>query len=206
MCRPSCCKQSNEGAGIAAVAVIAVGAVVAVKIGPVVARILHLVVEVLTIIMLTAATALACIVLAWLTVCIVRWQLRRRAAHPRMTLRPVPSAARDHVGQAGTEPGCLACGGTGTVLRAISGSRLPGSAVPGMRASPAGWVISMPQYSPRNHRNNPYVLDRAFAQVHHSAAGTIWRFRTELAVLIIAARRYLETRHHRHHGLDGDHP
>lgn len=43
----------------------------------------------------------------------------------------------------------------------------------------------MPQYSPRNHRNNPYVLDRAFAQVHHSAAGTIWRFRTELAVLII---------------------
>jgi hypothetical protein len=44
----------------------------------------------------------------------------------------------------------------------------------------------MPQHSPRNHRNNPYVLDRAFAQVHHSAAGTIWRFRTELAVLVIA--------------------
>jgi hypothetical protein len=44
----------------------------------------------------------------------------------------------------------------------------------------------MPQRSPRNHRNNPYVLDRAFAQVHHSAAGTIWRFRTELAVLAIA--------------------
>ena len=44
----------------------------------------------------------------------------------------------------------------------------------------------MPQHSPRNHRNNPYVLDRAFAQVHHSAAGTIWRFRTELAVLAAA--------------------
>lgn len=44
----------------------------------------------------------------------------------------------------------------------------------------------MPQHSPRNHRNNPYVLDRAFAQVHHSAAGTIWRFRTELAVLATA--------------------
>jgi hypothetical protein len=55
-----------------------------------------------------------------------------------------------------------------------------------MRANPAGWVITMPQHSPRNHRNNPYVLDRAFAQVHHSAAGTIWRFRTELAVLVIA--------------------
>ena len=41
----------------------------------------------------------------------------------------------------------------------------------------------MPQRSTRNHRNNPYVLDRAFAQVHHSAAGAIWRFRTELATL-----------------------
>jgi len=122
MCRPSCCKPSNEGAGIAAVAVIAGTAVVAVKIGPIVARILHLVIEVLTIIMLTAVTALACIVLGWLTVRIVRWQLRRHPAHSRITLRPVPTAAPDHIGQADTEPGCLACGGTGRVLRAISGS------------------------------------------------------------------------------------
>jgi hypothetical protein len=41
--------------------------------------------------------------------------------------------------------------------------------------------------SPRNHRNNPYVLDRAFVRVHHSAAGTLFRFRTELAALIAAA-------------------
>jgi hypothetical protein len=123
MCRPSCCKPSNEGAGIAAVAVIAAGAVVVVKIGPVVARITHLVVEVLTIIMLTAVTALACIVLGWLTVRIVRWRLRRRSAHPQTTLRPVPSNARDHIGRADTEPGCLACGDTGTVLRAIGSSR-----------------------------------------------------------------------------------
>jgi hypothetical protein len=46
--------------------------------------------------------------------------------------------------------------------------------------------MAMPQRSSRNHRNNPYVLDRAFAQVHHSAAGTIWRFRTELATLAAA--------------------
>jgi hypothetical protein len=56
-----------------------------------------------------------------------------------------------------------------------------------MRASPAGRVIIMPQRSSRNHRNNPYVLDRAFAQVHHSAAGAIWRFRTELATLTASA-------------------
>jgi len=47
-------------------------------------------------------------------------------------------------------------------------------------------VIAMPQPSPRNHRNNPYTLDRMFAQVHHSAAGTLWRFRTELGALVTA--------------------
>ena len=41
----------------------------------------------------------------------------------------------------------------------------------------------MPQVSARNHRNNPYTLDRVFAQVHHSAAGSLWRFRTELSAL-----------------------
>jgi hypothetical protein len=44
----------------------------------------------------------------------------------------------------------------------------------------------MPQHSPRNHRNNPYTMDRMFAQVHHSAAGAIFRFRTELALLLAA--------------------
>ena len=37
--------------------------------------------------------------------------------------------------------------------------------------------------SARNHRNNPYVLDRAFVRVHHSAAGTLFRVRTELATI-----------------------
>jgi hypothetical protein len=40
--------------------------------------------------------------------------------------------------------------------------------------------------SARNHRNNPYVLDRMFVRVHHSAAGTLFRFRTELAALTAA--------------------
>jgi hypothetical protein len=38
--------------------------------------------------------------------------------------------------------------------------------------------------NPRNHRNNPYVLDSLAVNVHRSAAGTLWRFRTELAVLV----------------------
>ena len=124
MCRPSCCNNSSrEGAGIAAVAVIAAAAIVAVKIGPIVARILHLVVEVLTIIMLVAASALGCIVLGWLTVRIARWRVRQHHMHRQMTLRPAPSTARDYIGRADTKPDCLACGDTGTVLRAISGSR-----------------------------------------------------------------------------------
>jgi hypothetical protein len=42
----------------------------------------------------------------------------------------------------------------------------------------------MPQRSPRNHRNNPYLIDKMFARVHHSAAGALWRFRTELSALL----------------------
>jgi hypothetical protein len=32
----------------------------------------------------------------------------------------------------------------------------------------------------RNHRNNPYFLDSIAAQFHHTAAGALWRWRTEL--------------------------
>jgi hypothetical protein len=43
--------------------------------------------------------------------------------------------------------------------------------------------------NPRNHRNNPYAWDMFAAQVHHSAAGTLWRFRAELtlAAALVAA-------------------
>ena len=206
MCRPSCCKPSNEGAGIAAVAVIASAAVVAVKIGPVVARITHLVVEVLTIIMLTAVVGpgvhragLADGLHRALAAAPPFSRTRRRRCS---WFHPVPETTSD---QADTEPGCLACGDTGTVLRAISGSRYQAQPCPACEPVTAGRVITMPQHSPRNHRNNPYVLDRAFAQVHHSAAGTIWRFRTELAVLAAATAGCLEIRRNHHCGLDGDH-
>jgi len=122
MCKRSCCcNKSREGAGVAAVAVLAAGAIVAVKIGPIVARILHLAAEVLTIILLTAASALAAIVLTWLTVRIARWRARQHQTRQPVTLRPVPTTA--NLRSADTEPGCLACGDTGTVLRAITGSR-----------------------------------------------------------------------------------
>jgi hypothetical protein len=37
--------------------------------------------------------------------------------------------------------------------------------------------------SSRSNRNNPYILDDLFVTFHHSAAGTAWRWRTELAIL-----------------------
>ncbi len=50
----------------------------------------------------------------------------------------------------------------------------------------------MPQSSARNHRNNPYILDMAFVQARRSAAGVLWRFRTELAVLTTGTAGALE--------------
>jgi hypothetical protein len=88
-----------------------------------VARILHLADEALTIIMLTAASALARSCSAWLTVCIVRWRNRGLQARRQITLRHVPFVSRQEVGSANGNPDCLACGNTGTVMRAISGSR-----------------------------------------------------------------------------------
>jgi hypothetical protein len=44
--------------------------------------------------------------------------------------------------------------------------------------------------NPRNHRNNPYVLDGVAAQFHTSAAGTLWRLRSELAILAILGGAY----------------
>ena len=47
----------------------------------------------------------------------------------------------------------------------------------------------------RNHRNNPYALDRVFAAVHHSAAGACWRMRTELALIAGGCGAYAALAH-----------
>ena len=74
MCRPSCCDNSRgQGAGIVAVAVILGAAFIAAKIGPIVARIVHVVLEMLRIAGLTAGAVLALAVLTWLAVMTVRW-------------------------------------------------------------------------------------------------------------------------------------
>jgi hypothetical protein len=120
MCRrPSCCQPSNEGTGIAAVAVVIGAAVAYAKIGPAVARIWHLAVEAVIIFTLGCAAAAAGIVVTWATVRVIRTRHTRRQA----VLVPVQAAAWPEPVQEASEPECLACGDTGTVLRAIG----PGS-------------------------------------------------------------------------------
>jgi hypothetical protein len=48
----------------------------------------------------------------------------------------------------------------------------------------AGWVIAMAKSTPaRSHRTSPYLWDEAFVRGKRTAAGVIWRFRTEATVL-----------------------
>jgi hypothetical protein len=56
-----------------------------------------------------------------------------------------------------------------------------------MPARPAGAVIAMARSSARARKDTPYPLDQMFVQVHRSAAGVVWRFRTEMAACVVAA-------------------
>jgi hypothetical protein len=122
MCRPSCCNNSGgQETGIAAVAVLIGAALLAAKIGPIVAHIIHVVLDVIRLVALTTGLVVALAVLAWAAIVIIRWQFRRRAlasAQAWVITMPNVGCAAEVSGAAD----CLACGGTGTVLRAIHGS------------------------------------------------------------------------------------
>src|SRR5262245_17214187 len=104
MCRPSCCNNSGgQGAGIAAVALILVGALIVAKIGPIVARIVHVVLEVIRIAALTAAAVLVFAVVTWLTVTTVRWWPHHHGARRQAIPHPVNATAWQNV-PAGERP------------------------------------------------------------------------------------------------------
>jgi hypothetical protein len=131
MCRPPCCgPPGGQGAGIAAVAIILMTVALAAKIGPIVARVMHLVIEVIRIVALTAATVVALAVLGWLTVTVVRWWLRHRNDQRQTALRPVTAVTWDKIGQADDRAACLACGGSQRVVQAIDDTRYRARACP----------------------------------------------------------------------------
>ena len=138
MCRPSCCNNSGgQGAGIAAVAIIASAALVVAKIGPIVAQIVHVALEVFRIAALTTGAVLAVAVVTWLAVMTVRRWLR----HHGVQRHAIPHSVNATVWQnvpAGDRPECLACGGSGKVLQLIDGSRYQPGACP--VCEPAQWV------------------------------------------------------------------
>ena len=138
MCRPSCCDNSGgQGAGIAAVALIAIGTLIVAKLGPIVARIVHVLLEVIRIAALTAAAVLAVAVAAWLAAMTMRWWLRHHGAQRQATPQPV-NATIWQTAPAGDQHECLACGGSQKVLQLIDGSRYQPGACP--VCEPAQWA------------------------------------------------------------------
>ena len=132
MCRPSCCNNGGgQGAGIAAAAILAVTvAIAAIKIGHVVARIIHIAMELFRIVALTTLTVLAATVAAWLAIRATRWWLRHRGAQRHTEFRFITTEAPQHIEPEGTMTDCLGCGGSRTVLRAIGGSQYRAVACP----------------------------------------------------------------------------
>ena len=123
MCRPPCCnKNGGQGTGIAAVAVLMLAALIVAKIGPIVADVIHTALEVIRLAALTIGVATAVTAFAWVVIKVIRWQLHRRtviaASQQRVFVMPGRQQAASSAQHA-----CLACGGTGTVLRAISAGR-----------------------------------------------------------------------------------
>ena len=124
MCRPPCCNDSGgQGAGIAAVAFLMLAALIAAKIGPIVAHIIHVVLNLIRLVALTTGLVVALAMLTWTAIVLTRWQLRRRAlaaAPSRVVTMPTIRVSPD---QADGLADCLACGGTGMVLQAITAGR-----------------------------------------------------------------------------------
>jgi hypothetical protein len=141
MCRPSCCDNSGgQGTGIAAVALIVGAALIAVKIGPIVARVVHVALEVIRVAALTTGLVLALAVIIGAAITITRWQLRRKAPAASQTRVVAPPTIWVPASQVSRPADCLACGGSGQVLRAIDsdGSRYQPGACP--VCEPAAWA------------------------------------------------------------------
>jgi hypothetical protein len=131
MCRPSCCDNSGgQGAGIAAVALILGAALIVAKIGPIVAQIVHIALEVIRIAALTTGMVLAVAAITWAAITITRWQLRRKAPVAGQTRVVAAPTIWVSASQASRPADCLACGGSGQVLRAMDGHRYQPGACP----------------------------------------------------------------------------
>ena len=139
MCRPSCCDNSGgQGAGIAAVAIIIGAVLIVAKIGPIVASIIHIALEVIRVAALTTGLVLALAAITWAAIMITRWQLRRTAPAAGQTQVIAAPAIRVSPSRASRPADCLACGSSGKVLQLIDGRQYQPGACP--VCEPAEWA------------------------------------------------------------------
>jgi methionine-rich copper-binding protein CopC len=96
---------------------------IAARVGPAVARIARTVVEVISLAAMTAGLVLALAAVTWAAIAITHWRLRRRTPAANSTWIVAPQSIRLSASRAISPADCLACGGTGMVLRAISSNR-----------------------------------------------------------------------------------
>jgi hypothetical protein len=156
MGRPSCCKPHSQAPGIAAVVLIIGAGILAGKGRHIAGRVLHDVVEVLRIAAVVTGAIAAAVITAWIVILLVRWRLRRRQAEGQVNAKvarargdiaaSLASALDDETGLAqiyamhgqqvpartGSLP-CVACGGTGEVLRSDATGRFEARACPECR-------------------------------------------------------------------------
>src|SRR5262245_45765650 len=138
MCRPACCDNSRgQGTGIAAVAIILGAAFIVAEIGPIVPRIIHIALEVIRLGMLTTGLVLALTAVTWAAITLAQRQFQRRVVWAANSTWVVVTRPPEQAEPA-EQPDCLACGGSGTVLKAIGGSRYQPSACP--VCEPAEWA------------------------------------------------------------------
>jgi hypothetical protein len=124
MCRPPCCNQGgDQKTGIAAVALIMLAALIAAKAGPIVARVIGIVLEVIRLVALTTGLVVVLAAVTWAAITITRWQLRRKTLAANATPMVAAFTIRVPSSQPAHSADCLACGGTGTVLQAIGSGR-----------------------------------------------------------------------------------
>jgi hypothetical protein len=121
MCRPSCCTSSSRnsgGTGLAVIAILIAAAIVAAKIGPTLAEIGRVALDVAGIAALTAVSVLVLAAAIWLAI-----RLTRRYRHRRVQRQAARIPAAHTTGFVPvSEQSCLACGARGQVVRIIGTS------------------------------------------------------------------------------------
>jgi hypothetical protein len=119
MCRPSCCNNSSHGSGgtgLAIIAILLAAGLVITKIGPAIAEIGHIILNIVRIAALGTGSAVVLAAIIWLAVRHARRPIRQ---HSSQQLARDISATYAAGFTPVCEQSCLSCGDRGHVIRVI---------------------------------------------------------------------------------------